>query len=75
MSGEEEDSFLSNVGSWAQFGFSILFQSYVPVHLLVFLWLISVIVVFLQLLQEMTLFINRGLGKMWGKSTAHIRHL
>lgn len=47
LSGKKEDGFLSNVSSWASFGFPVLFQAYIPVHLFVVFGLISVVVVFL----------------------------
>lgn len=55
LAGKEEDGFLSDVGSWTQFRFPVLFQSYIPVPLLIFLRLICIVVILLQLLQEVTL--------------------
>lgn len=55
LSGDEEDGLLSDVGSWAQFSSAILLQANVPVVVLVFLRLISVVVVLLQCLQEVAL--------------------
>lgn len=37
MSGQKEDGLLSDVSPWTQFSFSVLFQSHVPVPLLIFL--------------------------------------
>lgn len=61
LPGEKEDGFLSNVGSRAEFRLSVLFQSYVPVVVVIFLWLVCVVVVLLQPLQEVTFICNCGL--------------
>lgn len=59
--GDEEDGFLSDVGSRAEFRLSVLFQSHVPALVLVFLRLVRVVVVLLQSLQEVTFISYCGL--------------
>lgn len=61
LSGQKEDGLLSDVSSWTQFRFSVLFQSHVPVPLLIFLRPICVVVVLLQFLQKVTFISDCGL--------------
>lgn len=61
LSGQKEDGLLSDVSPRTQFSLSVLFQSYVPVFILVLLGQICVVVVLLQLLQEVTFISDCGL--------------
>lgn len=64
---QEKHGLLSNVSSWTQFRFAVLFQTHVPVPVLILLRLVRVVVVLLQFFHKVTFISDRGL---WRKHTS-----